>query len=66
MGEDEEGTLAAGIVHLASRHLPSQIWYSQGKTSDAHNFFAPFYGRFTKGFDTADLKDLKALLEKIR
>jgi len=66
MGEDEEGSLTAVIVHLASRHLHIQIWYSLGKGSDAHNIFAPIYGRFTNGFHTADPKNLKALLEEIR
>ena len=66
MREDEEGTLTAIIVHLTSRHLHSEILYSLGKASNAHNYFVPIYGRFTNGFDTADLKDLKALSEEVR
>jgi hypothetical protein len=27
---------------------------------------APVYGRFTEGFDTPDLKDAKALPDKLR
>jgi len=40
--------------------------YSLGKASDAYNFFVPIYGRFANFFDTADPKDLKALLDEIR
>jgi hypothetical protein len=36
---------------------------------DAHRWrqelLAPIYGWFTEGFDTADLKDAKALLEEL-
>ena len=31
----------------------------------ALELLAPFYGWFTKGFDTRDLKDAKALLEEL-
>jgi predicted ATPase len=40
----------------------AQIWQQQGKRQDAHDLLAPVYGWFTEGFDTADLKDAKALL----
>ncbi len=31
----------------------------------AHDLLAPIYGWFTEGFDTADLKETKALLEEL-
>ena len=31
----------------------------------AHEWLAPIYGWFTEGFDTADLKDAKALLDEL-
>ena len=31
----------------------------------AHNLLAPIYNWFTEGFDTADLKDAKALLDEL-
>ena len=34
--------------------------------TEAHDLLAPIYGWFTEGFDTADLKDAKALLEELR
>ena len=43
----------------------SRLWQRQGKRKAAHNLLAPVYGWFTEGFDTADLKDAKALLEEL-
>jgi class 3 adenylate cyclase/tetratricopeptide (TPR) repeat protein len=37
----------------------------QGMQSEARDLLAPVYGWFTEGFDTADLKDAKALLDKL-
>ncbi len=33
--------------------------------TEAINLLAPVYGWFTEGFDTADLKEAKALLEEL-
>jgi class 3 adenylate cyclase/predicted ATPase len=43
----------------------ARLWQSQGKRQEAHDLLAPVYGWFTEGFDTADLKDAKALLEAL-
>ncbi|MGH7823115.1 MAG: AAA family ATPase [Candidatus Binatia bacterium] len=37
----------------------------QGKEKDARRILADVYGWFTEGFDTADLKEAKALLEEL-
>jgi predicted ATPase len=37
----------------------------QGKREDARAMLAEIYDWFTEGFDTADLKDAKALLEEL-
>jgi len=37
----------------------------QGRRAEARNLLAPVYGWFTEGFDTADLKVAKALLEEL-
>jgi predicted ATPase len=37
----------------------------QGRRSEARDLLAPVYGWFTEGFDTADLKEAKALLDKL-
>jgi len=39
---------------------------NQGKTKEAHDLLAAAYDWFTEGFDTADLKDAKALLEELK
>jgi len=43
----------------------AKLWKQQGKRQEAHDLLAPVYGWFTEGFDTADLKDAKALLDKL-
>jgi predicted ATPase len=43
----------------------SRLWQRQGKKTEARNLLAEVYGWFTEGFDTADLKQAKALLEEL-
>jgi predicted ATPase len=43
----------------------ARLWHSEGKTTEARDLLAPVYGWFTEGFDTADLKEAKALLEDL-
>jgi predicted ATPase len=44
----------------------ARLWQQQGQPAEARALLAPVYGWFTEGFDTADLKDAKALLEELR
>ena len=37
----------------------------QGRRAEARDLLAPVYGWFTEGFDTADLKEAKALLDEL-
>ena len=37
----------------------------EGRREEARELLAPLYGWFTEGFDTADLKDAKALLAEL-
>jgi predicted ATPase len=37
----------------------------QGRLADAHDLLAPIYARFAEGFDSADLKSAKALLDTL-
>jgi predicted ATPase len=37
----------------------------QGRRAEAHELLASVYGWFTEGFDTADLKEAKALLDEL-
>jgi len=41
----------------------SRLWQQQGKKDEARKPLAEIYSWFTEGFDTADLKEAKALLE---
>ncbi len=43
----------------------ARLWRCQGETSKARDLLVPIYGWFTEGFDTADLKEAKALLEEL-
>ncbi len=43
----------------------ARLWQSQGKKTEARALLASVYEWFTEGFDTADLKDAKALLEEL-
>ncbi len=43
----------------------ARLWQQQGKQAEARDLLAPVYDWFTEGFDTADLKDAKALLEEL-
>jgi predicted ATPase len=43
----------------------ARLWADQGERARAHDLLAPIYGWFTEGFETADLKDAKALLDEL-
>ena len=43
----------------------SRLWQSQGKQAEAHTLLAEVYDWFTEGFDTADLRDARALLDQL-
>jgi predicted ATPase len=43
----------------------SGLWRDQGKRKEARDLLTPVYDWFTEGFDTADLKEAKALLDEL-
>ena len=43
----------------------ARLWRDQGKVQQARELLAPIYGWFTEGFDTRDLKEVKALLAEL-
>ena len=43
----------------------AQLWGEQGRRTEGRELLAPIYGWFTEGFDTADLKSAKALLDAL-
>jgi len=58
----EQGT--RGYELRAATSL-ARLWNKQGRRDEARDLLAPLYGWFTEGFDTADLKDAKALLHEL-
>jgi predicted ATPase len=43
----------------------ARLWRDQGKRDEARELLAPVYGWFTEGFETRDLKGVKALLDEL-
>jgi len=43
----------------------ARLLRKQGRIDEARDALAPVYNWFTEGFDTADLKDAKALLVEL-
>ncbi len=43
----------------------ARLWQHQGKRAEAHALLEGIYTWFTEGFDTADLREAKALLEAL-
>jgi predicted ATPase len=43
----------------------ARLWQQQGKKAEAQQILAEIYNWFTEGFDTADLKEAKALLQEL-
>jgi len=55
---------AKSLELRAARDL-ARLWGEQGRHAEARDLLAPIYGWFTEGFDTADLKEAKALLDEL-
>jgi len=55
----------AKSLELRAAMSLSRLWQQQGKQEEAHQLLSEIYGWFTEGFDTADLKEAKALLEEL-
>jgi predicted ATPase len=56
----------ARSLELRAAMSLSRLWQQQGKRAAAHQFLGEVYGWFTEGFDTLDLQEAEALLEKLR
>ena len=56
----------AKSLELRAATSLARLWRDQGRRAEAYAIFAPVYGWFTEGFETADLKDAKALLDELR
>jgi predicted ATPase len=55
----------AKLWELRAAASLARLRRDQGRRAEARDLLAPVYGWFTEGFDTADLKDAKALLDEL-
>jgi predicted ATPase len=55
----------ARSLELRAATSLARLWAKEGERANAHDLLAPVYGWFTEGFDTADLKEAKALLDEL-
>jgi predicted ATPase len=56
---------SAKSLELRAATSLARSWQRQGRQEEARALLQPVYDWFTEGFDTADLKDAKALLEEL-
>jgi class 3 adenylate cyclase/predicted ATPase len=56
---------SAKSLELRAATSLARLWQQQGKKEEARTLLAAIYGWFTEGFDTADLKEAKVLLEQL-
>jgi len=55
----------AKSLELRAATSLARLWQREGKRAEAHQMLNEIYGWFTEGFDTADLKDAKVLLQAL-
>ena len=59
---EEQG---AKLWELRAAMSLARLRRDQGRRAEARDLLAPVYGWFTEGFDTADLKEAKALIDEL-
>ena len=64
------GAFNGGLASLPAHKLGEvaiieALRRDQDRRTEARDLLAPVYGWFTEGFDTPDLKEAKALLDKL-
>ncbi len=59
------GEQEAKFHELRAATSLGRLLRDQGQRAEARELLAPVYDWFTEGFDTADLKDAKALLDEL-
>ena len=58
-------TQGARSLELRALTSLARVLAGRGERQQAHDLLAPTYGWFTEGFETADLKDAKVLLDEL-
>jgi adenylate cyclase len=56
---------SAKLLELRATTSLAALFAKKGRREEARTILAEIYGWFTEGFDTADLKEAKALLEEL-
>ncbi len=59
------GGMGAKASELRTRTSLARLLAKQGRRDEARTMLAEIYNWFTEGFDTADLKDAKVLLDEL-
>ena len=62
---DLSRTMQAKSLELRATTSLARLLDRQGARAEARAMLAEIYNWFTEGFDTADLKDAKALLDEL-
>ena len=57
--------LSAKYQELQAAVSLSRLWQAQGRKEEARRLLSETFGWYTEGFDTADLKDAKTLLDEL-
>ena len=61
----EHSSTTGGAPAVRAATSLARLWGEQGRRAEARELLAPVYRWFTEGFDTADLRDAKALLDEL-
>ena len=56
---------SAKLWELRAAVSLARLWRDQGRNTDAHHLLSAIYAWFTEGFDSADLKGAKLLLDEL-
>ncbi len=56
----------AKLFELRATSSLARLWRDQGKRKEAYGLLAPVHNWFTEGFDTKDLKEVKAILAELK
>ena len=67
-GQALDWTRQQGVLSLELRSATSlaRLWQQQGRGTEAYELLTPVYDRFSEGFETADLRAAKALIDEVR
>ena len=56
---------SARMWELRAATRLARFWHSEGRTAEAHDLLSSVHSWFTEGFDTADLKEPRSLLDEL-